>query len=36
MIHPRTIDKRNDTERPTLPTPKSDSSFNGWGPRLRY
>jgi hypothetical protein len=36
MIKPRTIDKAADPLRPTLPQPKSESEFAGWGPRLRY
>jgi|GEM_PF-6788455 hypothetical protein len=22
--------------RPTIPAPKSENEFSGWGPRLRY
>lgn len=35
MVHPRTPEKA-DTTRPTLPQPKADPTFGGWGPRLRY
>jgi hypothetical protein len=33
MIKPRTIDSPNPA-RPTLPQPKADREFGGWGPRL--
>jgi len=29
-------DKKSVTERPTLPLPKSEHPFGGWGPRLSY
>ncbi len=34
MITPRTLDKTLDRTRPTLPQPKTQDSFGGWGPRL--
>lgn len=34
MINPRTIDKAANPARPTLPQPKTDREFGGWGPRL--
>jgi hypothetical protein len=34
MINPRTIDKAPNSTRPTLPQPKADRAFGGWGPRL--
>ncbi len=34
MIQPRTIDHRPGDNRPTLPFPKADGEFGGWGPRL--
>jgi hypothetical protein len=33
MIKPRTIVR--DDENPTFGLPKPDSTFGGWGPRLR-
>jgi hypothetical protein len=36
MIKPRTMEKSPDASRPTLPQPKSDREFGGWGPRLTY
>jgi len=36
LIKPRTIERRDDTARPTIPSPRSDGDFAGWGPRLRY
>jgi hypothetical protein len=36
MIKPRTIQFEPGNERPTLPFPKTDRDFGGWGPRLRY
>jgi hypothetical protein len=38
MIKPRTIENKPEfeTDRPTFRIPKSDPSFSGWGPRLRY
>ena len=34
MIKPRTIEKSSESMRPTVPQPKTDSAFGGWGPRL--
>lgn len=34
MITPRTIQQRPAYGRPTLPFPKADGEFGGWGPRL--
>ncbi len=34
MIRPRTIEQRPTIGRPTLPFPKADGEFGGWGPRL--
>jgi hypothetical protein len=36
MIKPRTSDPASDAARPTVPQPKTDRDFGGWGPRLRY
>ena len=35
MIHPRSIERKPDPARPTLPQPKADPNFAGWGPRIR-
>ncbi len=36
IIKPRTIDNRDETPRTTVPRPKPDGAFDGWGPRLHY
>ncbi len=30
------LEKDYETARPTIPQPKADPAFDGWGPRLRY
>ncbi len=36
MIKPHTIDRREEALPTTIRTPKSESGFAGWGPRLRF
>jgi len=36
MLYDRTNERRNETLRPTIPQPKADPAFAGWGPRLRF
>lgn len=36
MLYRRTDERRNETLRPTIPQPKTDPNFAGWGPRLRF
>lgn len=35
MIKPRTAERDPDA-RPTVPQPKAEANFGGWGPRLRF
>jgi hypothetical protein len=38
MISPRSTNPNQENEniRTTIPTPKPENSFSGWGPRVRY
>jgi len=36
MKKPHTIEPDSERPRPTIPQPKTDANFAGWGPRLRY
>ena len=35
MVHPRNDERRLEAPRTTIPQPKADPNFGGWGPRLR-
>jgi hypothetical protein len=36
MVTAHTSEKKTVTERTTLPLPKNDLTFGGWGPRVTY
>ncbi len=36
MIQPCNTARRSELTRPTFPNPKSEPTFSGWGPRLRF
>jgi hypothetical protein len=36
MIKPRSMTDPHSPIRPTIPAPKPDAAFDGWGPRLRF